>query len=290
LLIRNDNVFGKANEDARRRDFTINALFYDLEHQQVIDWVGGMVDIERRMVRPIGDPVVRFLEDPVRILRAIRFSARLDLGLSPDVYDAIVQCRGSLAMAARPRLFEEMLRLMRGGGAHRSVWLCWETGVLDILLPELSAYLSDVEQNDGRVWRILSQIDRLTAERRAPLDDVVLWTGLLLDPISEACAGARDRMTAATDFLEPIIDRLNVPRRIADAVRRIAAIMPRLESGRPGRFGGTGLFRYARDVLALTSAESIAMESPDSAAESPADQSAARRRRRKRPRRKTSDD
>jgi poly(A) polymerase len=181
---------------------------------------------------------------------------------------------------------------MRGGGAHRSVWLCWETGVLDILLPELSAYLSDVEQNDGRVWRILSQIDRLTQERGAPLDDVVLWAGLLLDPISEACAGARDRMTAATDFLEPVIDRLNVPRRIADAVRRIAAIMPRLESGRPGRFGGTGLFRHARDVLALVSAETEHGEAPESPAdaEAPAtDQGAPRRRRRRRPRRKGTD-
>jgi poly(A) polymerase len=106
LLIRNDNVFGEAHEDARRRDFTINALFYDLKRRCVIDWVGGMPDIERRAVHTIGDPVVRFLEDPVRILRAIKFAARLDLGITPDVYDAIVLCRNSLAMAARPRLFE----------------------------------------------------------------------------------------------------------------------------------------------------------------------------------------
>lgn len=195
-------------------------------------------------------------------------------------------------MAARPRLFEEMLRLMRGGAAHRSIWLCWETGVLDVLLPELAAYLSDVEQNDGRVWRILSQIDRETLTRNAPLDDVVLWAGLLLDPISEACAGARDRVTAATDFLEPIIDRLNVPRRIADAVRRIAAMMPRLESGRPGRFGGTGLYRHAREVLALTRAEVSVSPKPQPSAASDGtveDAPPPRRRRRRRPRRKQSD-
>src|SRR5690606_29641735 len=79
LLIRNDNAFGEAHEDALRRDFTINGLFYDLERRRVIDWVRGMPDIERRTVNTIGDPVVRFLEDPVRILRAIKFSARLDL-------------------------------------------------------------------------------------------------------------------------------------------------------------------------------------------------------------------
>src|SRR4051794_8159775 len=77
LLIRSDNAFGEAHEDAVRRDFTINALFYDLERGQILDWVGGMRDIERRVVRTIGDPETRFREDPVRILRAIKFAARL---------------------------------------------------------------------------------------------------------------------------------------------------------------------------------------------------------------------
>lgn len=248
LLIRNDNVFGDAHEDAARRDFTINALFYDVENKEVIDWVGGMPHIEGRIVHTIGDPVVRFQEDPVRILRAIKFSARLDLGITPDVYDAIVQCRGSLAMAARPRLFEELLRLLREGAAHRSFWLAWETGVLDVLLPELSAYLSDAEEEDGIVWRILRELDRRTNERGEPFDDVVLWTLLLLEPLREITAGEKDRVEAAYDFLEPVIDRLNVPRRIADAVRRIVAIYPRLEAGRAGRFAKTPLFALAAEV------------------------------------------
>ncbi len=254
LLIRNDNVFGDAHEDAARRDFTINGLFYDLERRQVLDWVGGMPDIERRAVHTIGDPVVRFLEDPVRILRAIKFSARLDFGITPDVYDAIVHCRGSLAMAARPRLFEELLRLMRGGAAHRSMWLAWETGVLDVLLPELAAYLSDVEESHGLMWRLLSQVDRLTAERGTPLDDIVLFTVLLLEPMREACAGSRDRLEAAYEFMEVAVDRLNVPRRIADAVRRIVAMLPRLEAGRPGRFSKTPLYPLAHEVIELSQA------------------------------------
>src|SRR6478672_7065650 len=127
LLIRNDNVFGEAHQDAARRDFTINALFYDLEHRVVLDWVGGMPDIEKRAVHTIGKPVVRFLEDPVRILRAIKFSAKLDLGITPETYDAIVETRKALARAAKPRLFEEVLRLMREGAAHRALFLCWET-------------------------------------------------------------------------------------------------------------------------------------------------------------------
>lgn len=254
LLIRNDNAFGEAHEDALRRDFTINGLFYDLERKQVIDWVGGMPDIERRTVNTIGNPVVRFLEDPVRILRAIKFSARLDLGITPEVYDAMVQCRGALSMAARPRLFEEVLRLARGGAAHRSIWLAWETGVLDVLLPELSAYLSDLEEGATRVWRLLSALDHATKTHGAAHDDVVLWTVLLYWPMQEVCMGARDRVDAAFDFLDPIVDRLNVPRRIADALRRIVAIMPRLQSGRAGRFARTTLYPHALEVHRLLEA------------------------------------
>jgi poly(A) polymerase len=251
LLIRNDNAFGEAHEDALRRDFTINGLFYDLERKCVLDWVGGMPDIEARRVNTIGEPVVRFLEDPVRILRAIKFSSRLDLGISPAVYDAMVQCRSSLSMAARPRLFEEVLRLLRSGSAHRAIWLAWETGVLDVLLPELSAYLSDLEGEASLVWRLLTAVDDLSRDREEALDDVVLWTVLLYGPMQEACSGTRDRVVAAFDFLDPIVDRLNVPRRIADAVRRIVAIMPRLLAGRAGRFGRTVLYSNALDVREL---------------------------------------
>jgi poly(A) polymerase len=251
LLIRQDNVFGEAHEDALRRDFTINGLFYDLEKKHVLDWVRGMPDIERRTVRTIGDPMVRFLEDPVRILRAIKFAARLDLGVAPDLYDAIVQCRGSLAMAARPRLFEELMRLMRGGASHRSIWLAWETGVLDVVLPELAAYLSDQADSDGLVWKMLSAVDRRTHERDALLDDVVLCAVLLLEPMREACSGATDRVGMAFEFLEPVVDRLNVPRRIADAIRRIVAMMPRLMEGKSGKFRRTPVYAAARDVLAL---------------------------------------
>jgi poly(A) polymerase len=253
LLIRNDNVFGEAHEDARRRDFTINALFYDVEKREVLDWVGGIPDIERRVVHTIGDPTLRFHEDPVRILRAIKFGAKLDLGITPDVYDAIVQCRGTLAMAAKPRLFEEVLRLLREGASHRAFWLAWETGVLDVLMPELSAYLFDSD-DDGIVWKLLSEIDARTKERGEPLDDVVLLTTLLLEPMREATAGARDRVEAAYEFLEPVVDRLNVPRRIADALRRIVAVFPRFEAGRVGRFSRTTLHALASEVFEIRQA------------------------------------
>lgn len=286
LLIRSDNEFGEAHEDALRRDFTFNGLFYDIDAKQVLDWVSGMPDIERRTINTIGDPIIRFQEDPIRMLRAIKFAARLDCGLAPAVYDAIVQCRGSLAMAARPRLFEEILRLLRGGAAHRSVFLAWETGVLDVLLPELATYLSDDPESGGIVWRMLQHVDALTEERDAPLSDLVLCATLLLEPMVETCHNVRDRMRAAGEFLEPLIDRLNVPRRIADALRRIVALLPRLEAGRGGRFQRTALFTDATLVQSIRQHARLAMAA-ECAVETPAEpvdpEPQKPRRRRRRP-------
>ncbi len=253
LLIRSDNVFGEAHEDAARRDFTINALFYDVEAGQMLDWVGGLDDIARRVVNTIGEPHVRFREDPVRILRALKFAGRLNLGIVPEVYDAIVDCRDALDLAARPRVAEEVMRLLRGGGARRTIYLAWETGVLDVLLPELAALLYDSFGSDAadgpghRVFRLLEHIDQKTRES-GPRDDTVLWTLLLLEPLKEATEGARDRGAAAVEFLEPLLERLAIPRRFADGMRRILSVLPRILSGRAGRFARTELFDLALEV------------------------------------------
>jgi len=278
LLIRSDNVFGEAHEDALRRDFTINALFYDLEDGSVLDWVGGMAHIDSRTVHTIGDPLVRFQEDPVRILRAIKFAARIDFGMTPEVYEAIVQCRGALAMAARPRLSEEVLRLMRGGASHRSMWLCWETGVLDMLLPELSSYLADAADDDS-VWRLLSEVDRRTKADEKPLDDVLLWAALLLEPLSEACAFGSDPARGANDFLEPVVERLNLPRRIADSVRRIVALLPRIEQGRGDRYRKNPLYALTEELADLRRAARVEKPLPLTAVT----EGRAKRKRRKKP-------
>jgi len=253
LLIRSDNVFGDAHEDAVRRDFTINALFYDLDRRQVLDWCGGMPDIERRTIRTIGDPTVRFREDPVRILRAVKFAARLDLGIDPAVYDAMVANRGELARAARPRLFEEILRLMRAGASHRSMWLLWEVGAMAILMPELSAFLDDEEATELGGARFFKKMDVLDHKTRqeGPLDDVVLMTALLYEPLEEAVSGVRDVAAAVNDFLDLVIERIAMPRRIADGVRRIVFMVPRILAGKAGRFARTELFAPALDVAEL---------------------------------------
>jgi poly(A) polymerase len=229
LLIRSDNVFGTAHEDAVRRDFTMNALFYDLEAREILDWVGGMDDLERSVVHTIGEPETRFREDPVRILRALKFAGRLGLGMTPDVYDAIVFCREALRSAAArasPRRSSAAPRWARPAApstspGRRACSTCscrssprcstttaWKTG------PRAAA-------GDARVHR------RAHPEE-GPLDDTVLWTLLLLEPLKEACDGNRDRAAAVADFLEPLIERLAISRRFADGMRRIISVLPRL--------------------------------------------------------------
>jgi len=141
LLIRRDNVFGTETEDARRRDFTINGLFYDVDREEVIDHVGGLADLDAKLMRTIGDPDVRFQEDPVRMLRAIKFAARLEFGFEETTWRALLRWRGEISKCAPPRLLEEMHRLLRGGAARRSFELLVETGVLAVLSPYLAGLL-----------------------------------------------------------------------------------------------------------------------------------------------------
>lgn len=145
LLIRRDNVFGNETEDALRRDFTINGLFYDVEKEEVIDHVGGLRDLEARLVRTIGDPDIRFQEDPVRMLRALKFAARLDFSLETATYRSLMRWRGEISKCAPPRVLEEIYRLLRGGAARRSFELLVETGTLAVMSPHLAGLL----QGDG---------------------------------------------------------------------------------------------------------------------------------------------
>jgi poly(A) polymerase len=141
LLIRRDNVFGTEQEDAKRRDFTINGLFYDVEREEVIDHVGGLADLDARLIRTIGDPDIRFQEDPVRMLRAIKFAARLGFGFEPSTWRALLRWRAEISKCAAPRLLEEVHRLLRGGAARRSFELMVETGMLAVLSPYLAGLL-----------------------------------------------------------------------------------------------------------------------------------------------------
>ena len=140
-MIRHDNTFGTPEEDAFRRDFTINALFYDPRSFEVIDYVGGVPDLHARLIRTIGDPEVRMREDPVRMIRAVRFATKLNFEIEPATRAAIERHCGDLAKSSVPRLVEEIFRTLNFKGAERALFLMEQLGLLEVLLPKLSAHL-----------------------------------------------------------------------------------------------------------------------------------------------------
>jgi poly(A) polymerase len=110
-MILRDNVFGTPEEDALRRDFTVNALFYNIADFSIIDYVGGMQDLRLGLIRVIGDPVVRFTEDPVRMVRAVRFAAMLGFEIEENTYRTMLELKDRLALASPSRMYEEVLKL-----------------------------------------------------------------------------------------------------------------------------------------------------------------------------------
>ncbi|MCC7069968.1 MAG: polynucleotide adenylyltransferase PcnB [Deltaproteobacteria bacterium] len=141
LLVERDNVFGTVEQDARRRDLTINGLFYDPLKGKVLDFVAGRADLEARLIRTIGTPEVRFQEDPVRIIRAIKFATRLGFAIEEQTLSGMRAAVGGLVRCAPARLQEELLRLLTSGHAAASMELCADVGVHAAILPELESAL-----------------------------------------------------------------------------------------------------------------------------------------------------
>src|SRR5436190_7116627 len=142
-LIHRDNTFGTPEEDAFRRDFTINALFYDIATFSVIDYVGGLDDLKAAVVRAIGDPEVRMREDPVRMMRAVALAARLDFRIDPPVLEAIRRHRRDLARSSPPRLLEEYYKILRAGSSEKTFRDLAALGLLEPISKELHQGAAD---------------------------------------------------------------------------------------------------------------------------------------------------
>ena len=142
-LIRRDNVFGTPEQDAFRRDFTVNALFYDIANFSVIDYVEGLADLEARVIRTIGDPGVRLREDPVRMLRAVAIASRLEFTIDRDTLEAIRSLRGEIVKSSPARILEEFYKILRQGAARRTFQSLHATGLLAYLLPEADIAIAE---------------------------------------------------------------------------------------------------------------------------------------------------
>jgi len=162
-LIRRDNTFGSPEEDAFRRDFTVNALFYDIATFSVIDWVRGLEDLTERVIRTIGDPAQRFREDPVRMLRAVALAARLDFTIDPDTAEAIRFLRGEITRSSPARLLEELYKILRQGRSQRTFEMLHEHGLLAYLLPEADRAIAE------RAPALAGSLRQLDAHRQARL-------------------------------------------------------------------------------------------------------------------------
>jgi len=184
-LIHRDNTFGTAEEDAFRRDFTLNALFYDIATFSIIDYVGGLGDLRAGVIRCIGDPAVRFREDPVRMQRAVSFAARLGFTIDPPILDAIASERHRIALAAPARLAEEYYKILRSGAAERTFRELHRLGLLEPLSEVLHAHAG------GALWASLARLDARRVGSEAPpaaLTNAVLL-GSLIVPLGFSQAG-----------------------------------------------------------------------------------------------------
>ncbi len=151
-LITRDNIWGTPEEDVLRRDFTINGLLYDPSDHKIIDYVGGFEDLQKHLLRSIGDPVKRFRQDPVRMIRALKFRARFDFKIDPQVDEAIFECRREILKSAPARLLEELLRMLESGAAQPFFDLMLQHRLLDLLLPTVAETLQGEAGDDVRTY------------------------------------------------------------------------------------------------------------------------------------------
>ncbi|MAW61622.1 MAG: hypothetical protein CMJ94_12415 [Planctomycetes bacterium] len=166
--IRDDNAFGTAAEDAARRDFTVNGLFLDPRKREIVDYVGGLKDLEARRMISIGDPDLRFREDPVRILRLIKFMRRLGLDAGRDEIAAAREHAGMLVEAASPRLVEELFRLMLTGDMVGCFTDLLALGVVPLLAPDIADWLERSPDNEQRLLAMFDALDRWVQEGGEP--------------------------------------------------------------------------------------------------------------------------
>ncbi len=227
LLITDDNVFGSEREDAFRRDFTVNALFYNIGDFTIIDHVGGIDDLEARLIRTIGDPDVRFREDPVRMMRACELAARLEFTIEQETQRAIHRQREEIGKAAPARLTEELVQLLRCGHAGKALHWMMELGLLEYLLPEAYAMVAAGELGLGEYGRVLPVVDGMIAEGRE-LTDVQLLSALLLpsvllrrhdvEALDQRPVRRSQLVEIVREILEPFMERFALSRQRREGI------------------------------------------------------------------------
>ena len=233
-----DNVYGTIDTDVWRRDFTCNALYYNIADFSIWDYVGGVEDIRNRRIVMIGDPEQRLREDPVRMLRAVRFAAKLDFDIDPAVSAGIHERAELLTNVPSARLFDEFLKLFQTGFAEKTFALLWEYRLFDELFPETSGVLDEDEAFGRFVRNALIATDR-RVHADMPVTPMFLLGVFFWGPVRRAAADrrAREKMSesqsialAAYELAGLHQSRIAIPRRFSAPMREMLSLQPRFEA------------------------------------------------------------
>lgn len=258
-----DNVYGTLEEDAWRRDFSVNSLYYDIRDFSLLDYTGGMEDIKTRTLRLIGDPDVRLREDPVRMLRAIRFAAKLGFRLDPAISTAIPQYADLLAEIPPARLYDEVLKLFMAGSAVDTLELLQRYRLLEFLFPETAICFEDDDFGPGAamVRLALENTDKRVAEDK-PVTPAFLFAALLWPPmqrdaealLAQGMSEMQAYETAGSDIIARQAGHVALPKRFSVLTREIWNTQPQLVRQRGKRalgLLGHPRFRAAYDFMLL---------------------------------------
>lgn len=254
-----DNVYGTIEEDAVRRDFTVNALYYAIEDYSVRDYVGGFQDVCDRVLRLIGNPTRRLREDPVRMLRTARFAAKLGFRIDPGIVTAIAELKELLNAAPAARLFDECLKMFMAGYALASFRQLWQLRLFEVLFPESALAVRAVPADLLMLEMALTNTDQRIAENK-PVTPAFLFAALLWPAVK--VTAARNLQRGADDPWDDAIhavvseqtSRIALPKRFALPMQEIWGLQSRFETRqkkRVNRLLAHPRFRAAFDFLAL---------------------------------------
>ena len=258
-----DNTFGDIEEDAIRRDFTVNALYYDIHDYAVLDYVGGLQDIEDRLLRMIGDAGTRYQEDPVRMLRAVRFAAKLDFEIETAAASAIHQHGHLLAAIPPARMFDEMIKLFHSGSAVRVFELLREFNLLKYLVPALAEWLQDEPSEmmldfvDQALVNTDSRVNSGQSLSPGFIFAALLWPVVKqeanrIQPDRQKMIGALAQV--GETVMKRQVRHISIPRRFSQMARDIWSSQPRFhrtQGKQPLRLLAYPVFRAAYDFMCI---------------------------------------
>lgn len=263
ILFEEDNMYGKIEEDTWRRDFTVNALYYRITDFSVIDFIGGMKDLRKGLIRMIGDPTQRYHEDPVRLLRAVRLAAKLNFEIHSDTKEPLLRLHHLLWHVHSARLFTEMLKFFFKGYAHRSYQLLMRTNYMRVLFPDVVAFLE--KNRHSHYWNLIESALKATDKRYYKnqtlnpgfLLAIFLWpvvTGLMEEHFEKHKRFFSSLYYSINHVLYLQARTLIIPRRLTNMMRSVWVLQYHLERRRCNRIDRIvqqRFFRAAFDFLEL---------------------------------------